>query len=387
MSFISKSISRKFLSYYLVLVILLTAAFGIFYYFKIPFDLSIVHFGIILGAFILVTLILFFFQISRPLRIVMEQVQSLLSGKPYKNIYTNRTDEIGILAYFFNKVTKGFGEVKGDIEERDRMSSELSIASDLQRDILPLENPFVEGLHIIAKTKPATELGGDSFNFLTVKNKTYIYIGDVTGHGVAAGLIMTMVHSLINVYANFCVSAYDILVNVNRDIKKHVKKSMFMTMAMLSWDHTTKKMSYVGAGHEHILVYRADSGICDVVLTGGVALGMVPDNSKVISEKELDLNDGDLVVLYSDGIIEARNPSGELFGLDRLKALVIEYAPQYSADGINYHVAKDTVAFMAGATQLDDMTLIVIKIDKNVTSEAKVQDRSINWVENENQPI
>ena len=115
------------------------------------------------------------------------------------------------------------------------------------------------------------------------------------------------------------------------------------------------------------------------MLSGGVALGMVPDNSKVIQEKSLTFNNGDTLLLYSDGITEARNSGEELFGLERLKQLLLEYAPQYSADGINYHIAKEVVAFMQSHIQDDDMTLIVVRRDDNFNQVAQVQDQSTNW--------
>ncbi|MBI4232239.1 PP2C family protein-serine/threonine phosphatase, partial [Candidatus Peregrinibacteria bacterium] len=273
----------------------------------------------------------------------------------------------------------GLGEVSHDIKDRERILDELAIASQLQRDILPTESPQINGLYVCAKNRPATELGGDCFDFVSAKGKTYIYLGDVTGHGVAAGLIMTMVNSLIDVFANLYDSAYEILVNVNRYIKSHVKKAMFMTLVMLSWDEKRQSLSFVGAGHEHILVYRADSGTCDVILSGGIALGMVPDNSEVIREQEIPLGVGDYIVLYSDGIIEARNASGEMFGIERLTKLLQDFAPQYSAEGINYHIAKEVSAFVLGTEQQDDMTLIVIERKSADTPISVTQDNTTNW--------
>lgn len=315
----------------------------------------------------------------KPLDVVLEQMEALIAGKPYKKIYTNRIDEIGVLAHFFNQVTKGFSEVSSDIKDRQRMIDELTIAASLQRDILPLSSPVISGLQVIAKNKPATEVGGDIFNFITSKDKTYIYIGDVTGHGVAAALIMTMATSLISVFADSCNSAYEILVSVNRYIKRHVKRAMFMTLVMLSWDAKTEKLTYVGAGHEHILVYHVDTGVCESILSGGVALGMVPDNSKLIKEQEINWSDGDFVVVYSDGITESRNVAGELYGLERLKNALVEFAPQYSAEGVNYHIAQDVSSFAKGHIQDDDMSLIVIKRDKSLTKGADVSNQSITW--------
>lgn len=372
------SIVRKLLILLLLVSVIATA---VLYYLASADNTTVtinylVYFALLL---VLIFTVFSYFSFVRPLDVVIDQMEALIVGKPYKKIFTNRIDEIGILAHFFNQVTKGFSEVSSDIKDRDRMIDELTIAASLQRDILPLSSPQVSGLQIIAKNKPASEVGGDIFNFITSKEKTYIYIGDVTGHGVAAALIMTMATSLISVFADSCGSAYEILVSVNRYIKRHIKRAMYMTMVMLSWDSKTEKLTYVGAGHEHILIYHAASGVCEAVLSGGIALGMVPDNSKLIKEQEIACEDGDFIVLFSDGIIEGRNIEGELYGLERLKRAVVEYAPQYSAEGVNHHIALDVSAFMKGHVQDDDISLIVIKRDKSLTKNGEASVQPVTW--------
>lgn len=353
MKFLTISLVRKFLLFFLLIGGLV---YAVFYFLPEYF---------VYGVFAALVLLLGFlwWHFFRPLKTVMFEMQNLLAGKPYKKIFSLRIDEVGVLAYFFNKVTASLGEVSGDIKDRRRMIDELKIASQLQRDILPegatLNN--LVGMDLVAKTKPASELGGDSYNFFTVRDRTFVYIGDVTGHGVAAGLIMTMVNSLIAVFADLHDSPYEILVNVNRYIKRHVKKAMFMTLVMLCWDNKTQKMTFVGCGHEHILIYRAATGVCESIPAGGVALGMVPDNSKVIKEQVLELTVGDMVILYSDGITEARNGQGELFGLERLKELVVEYAAEKNSEGVHYRIATAVSEYSAGHDQADDMTLIVMK--------------------------
>jgi serine phosphatase RsbU (regulator of sigma subunit) len=378
MNFFRESIIRKLFLHLLWVVVLISVIYFYFYYSGTKTVPYYVFLGA-LGFFLLFFIAIYFVDVIKPLKTVLYEIQALLAGKPYKRIYTDRIDEIGVIAHFFNQVTRGFGEVSSDLKDRERMIDELSIASQLQRDILPLVTPNVPGLQIVAKNKSATEVGGDSFNMITVNDKTYIYIGDVTGHGVAGGLIMTMVNSLVAVFADMYDNPYDVIVNVNKYIKRHVKKAMYMTMVMLCWDHKKSKMTYVGAGHEHILVYRAASGECDAILSGGVALGMLPDNSNVVKEKEIELEDGDFVVLYTDGVTEARNVNGELFGLENLRKLVQEYASQYSAEGVNYHIAKGISAFMEGHDQEDDITLIVMKVDRNFSAAADDKVRSTNW--------
>lgn len=378
MKFIRQSLGQKlFLSFFVFALILV--AVGLYFQFILKEILNLeVYFGAI-AAFFVFSVAYYYWSVFRPLKKILFQMQALIAGKPYKKLFNKRIDEIGILAYFFNAVTKGLSEVSFDIKDRERMRDELTIAAKLQRDSFPMENPMVPGLQIVAKNKPATELGGDSFNMFTHGDKTIIYIGDVTGHGVAAGLIMTMVNSLITIFLDMNLNVFDIVVNLNKYIKKHVKKAMFMTMVMLCWDHKSQKLTYVGAGHEHIVVYRANSGQCDAILTGGVALGMVFDNSKIVVEKEIELADSDVVVLYTDGITEARNKDGALYGLQGLTRAVKEFAPQYSAEGINFHIAKDVSDYMSGHIQDDDMTLIVLKRDVKNVDNQKITDKTITW--------
>lgn len=377
MRIVKKSLIRRLFISLFIFSLVIAGLGAYFYYFKddnVPYIFLISSLFLFLVLFLLV----YWFDIIRPLKKIVVEMQSLLTGNEYKKIYSTRIDEIGVLSYFFNRVIHSLGKVSFDIKDRKRMLEELNIAAQLQRDILPLKNPSIPGIQIVAKNRSASEVGGDSFNILVVGHKTYVYIGDVTGHGVAAGLIMTMVSSLVSVFGELKDNAYDIIVNVNKYIKKHVKKAMFMTMVMLCWDDNLKKMTFVGAGHEHILVYRMATGECETILSGGVALGMVPDNSKLIKEQEIFLNDGDVIILYTDGITEARNNAGELYTIENLKRAIKAYAPEYSAEGINYHIAKDVSTFMQEHVQEDDMTLIVLKRD--MTGKFTAEDvKNTSW--------
>lgn len=355
-----KSITTKFLISFLIFVLIVGGIFyGLGYKGVEVFPLSVVI-GVV-GALFIYVLITFFFLVLKPLRTIVAQVQFVLAGKKFKKIFTARVDEIGLLAHFFNQVTSGFTKVVSDIKDRKRILDELSVAVELQKSIFPAEAPKVDGLSIVAKNTPATEIGGDSYDFIDSKDNLYVYIGDVTGHGVTAGLIMAMVNSMINSFAEFFNSALEIVVAANKHIKKYVKPSMYMTLVMLSFNKKTQKLSYVGAGHEHILVYRKGTGQVEDIVSGGTALGMVPDVSKTLQEREIPLVKGDMVVLYSDGVTEAKNKEGALYGLEKLKSALIEYGSQYSASGVNYHISTDLAAFVGDESQLDDITLIVLE--------------------------
>jgi len=379
MKLFQKSLLGRVFIYFFLFSILITV--GVFYFYSIDRQtINLPTFVVALFLFLLYFLLVYLNEIVRPFEIVLKQIKNLLTGRKYNRIYTKRIDEIGTIAHFFNEVTKDLEKVSGQIKEGKRMLGELEVAAQIQKDILPTETPLIPGLDIVAKTRPAAELGGDNFDFIAEKDNTYIYIGDVTGHGVPAALVMTIVHTLIHTFVEFFDDALNVVIQTNRHLKTRIKSTMFMTMLMLRWNHPTQKMSYVGAGHEHLLVYRVAKGTCEVRMTGGIALGMVADNSKIIKEIELPLEKGDVIVLYTDGIAEARNMAGEMYGLERLKKAVELYAPQYASEGIVYHVARDFSRYVQEHVQEDDATLIAIRyLGPDVKMEISSAQNLTSW--------
>jgi serine phosphatase RsbU (regulator of sigma subunit) len=360
MNFFSQTLFRKITFWFLTfvascaLILFALRSFDVFHF-------RFLEVAVYLGTALVFSLVLFGLLFSRPLYLIVKQMEALLTGRPYKKIYTDRIDEIGVLAHFFNEVTSHMSSFTRQVQDGERMAQELDTAASIQRSILPLQAPVVPGLIVTAKNRPAVEVGGDSFDFVTFGDRTFFYIGDVAGHGAAAGLIMSMVNMLVYTYGEVFESPYDLMVHLNRQLKRRIPATRFMTMVMMKWDHVKKTLSYVGAGHEHILVFRAQKGIVEIIKTGGVALGMIPDNSGVIREIPLDLAVNDMILLYTDGISEARNMSGEMFGLQRLQDSFLRYGVQYNPEGIAQHIADDLAHFMQGHKADDDMSLIVVK--------------------------
>lgn len=360
MTFFRKSAVIRLILYFFILAGLI--AFCSLYFYSADFEnIPLNIFAAAMGVLLLFFLLIYSFEIIRPLKVVLNQMKALLTGRKYKFIYTKRMDEIGVIAHFFNEVTRSFEKASSDIREGNRMMNELEIAAQIQKDILPPQNPKIPGLDVVAKTRSAAELGGDNFDFITYNDNTYIYIGDVTGHGVPAAIVMTMVHTILHSLVEFCSTPYDLVVKTNKMLKKSLKSTMFMTMLMLKWNHTNQKMSYVGAGHEHLVVYRAGTGKVDVRPSGGIALGMVPDNSALIKEVDLPLERDDVIILYTDGITEGRNMAGEMYTMERLVTALEKYAPEYGAEGIVHHIALDYAKFVENHVQDDDVSLIAVK--------------------------
>ena len=297
-----------------------------------------------------------------------------------RQIYSDRTDEIGIFAHFFNEVTSSLEKVTEQLEDSKKVSGELKTAGQLQKELIPVLAPSIKGFEICVKNRSAEELGGDNIDFINYKNHTFFYIGDVTGHGVPAAIVMTMVNTLINAFAEIYETAYDIVVNTNRRLKKRIRTTMFMSMLMLKWDADDQKMTYVGCGHEYLIVYRAKTGKCETTASGGIALGMIPDNRKITKEKDLPLENGDIIVLYTDGITEAKNMKGDMFGLERLVAVVNLYGGQSDAENLVQEIAKSFSIFVEEHVQEDDITILVVKkIDSDQVGKSVIDSKQERW--------
>lgn len=331
-----------------------------------------------LAVFVVYFVLSVYYYVISPIGSLLHEMECLLTGRRYKKVYTTRVDEIGVMAKFFNEVTGNFQKLAGNIKEEKRLSDELSLAAEIQHNILPTSTPDIPGLSVVIKNRSAAETGGDSFDFINKENKTLMYLGDVTGHGVPAALVMMMVHALVRVFSETYDTAYEIMVQTNNHLKKYISSTMFMTMIMLCWDSVSKRLTYVGAGHEYLLVYRAKTGSCEQIKAGGIALGMMPDNSKLIKEIELPLEEGDFLLLFTDGVVEARNNVGEMYGMDRLKQRFAQAAVQYGVNDVHKSIATDFVQFVGMQVQEDDISLMVLqrKADGVISAETV---KSTNW--------
>jgi len=330
-----------------------------------------------LGVFFLGALLLLLFKLHIPLKKVIREMKALLTGKSYRRIMTSKRNEIGILAHFFNEVTHNLENISSDVKSHERIKKELNTAQQIQRDLLPKNTPNIPGLEITAKTRSASEIGGDTFDFITKGDRHLMYVGDSTGHGVPAGIVMIMVDTLIETFMDLYEKLTDIMIQLNKYLKPHLQTTMFMTMILMEWEAATKKIKWIGAGHEYIIHVQTSTGTVTSTAAGGIAVGMLPDNSKMVKEQVLQMAEGDFIILFSDGITEAKNITGEDYGMDRLQTAAKSHASMdTSTEDLFKKIAIDVGRFMEGAEQLDDMTLIVIKA---TSQQPKTEDTTTEW--------
>lgn len=375
MKFIRDSLIKKAIFLFTLLVAGLLVA-GIVLFRKNITEVSLNLGLVIIAGILFLILLLFLLDVMVPLNRVFKQVKNLLSGKQYQRLTPTTVDEVGVFTHFFNEITLDLEKISYDVKERRRMSSELDIAAKIQQDVLPKVAPDSPGLDIVAKTKSAAEVGGDSFDFLSSPDgkQTFIYIGDVTGHGVPAGLVMVMVDTIVTSMVSLGLkNSKEVIVNTNTLLTPRISTRLFMTMVMLRWDAELQKMYYTGAGHEHVLLYKAGTEKVESFRSGGIALGMIPDNSKIAIEQEIPLEVGDTIVLYTDGLTEAKNQAGEMYGVERMARSLEKNGYLPSSESIFEHLTKDFANFVGEYVQVDDTTMIVIKfVGKEKSTKTKL---------------
>ena len=352
-----------------------------------PFVVTLIYFRqellVLILLFILALALIYmtlFKLFIRPLDRVTKEIAALIASKPYERLNIFTKDEFGLIAFFFNDITKNIEKISYMLKEGSRMSEELSIASSIQQSVLPKSIPKIPGLDTVAKTRSAEEIGGDSFAVTPHNDQFFVYIGDVTGHGAPAGLVMMITNTLYEVLLPTAKNTHDLAVSINKLLKPRVNSSMFMTSVFFRYDPKTQRVFYTGCGHEHILVYRADEGVTEVITTGGIALAMSDDIAEIVVEKEIKIKENDMIVLYSDGITEAINESQELFGLEKLTECVSKHGHLGDSLKVFEAISKDVVGFVGDTVQNDDMTLICMRLtDLDFNSNREQTMLVTNW--------
>ena len=243
--------------------------------------------------------------------------------------------------------------------ERERIEQELEVARSIQQASLPKEVPTLEGWQIFPFYQPAREVGGDFYDFFELDDERFgIVVGDATGKGVPAALVMASTRSMLRAVAQAMGSSSpgEVLGRVNDPLATDVPPNMFVTCFYAILDPKKASLSYANAGHDLPYV-RSSGGDAEELRARGMPLGLMPGMH--YEEKEVVLHKGESVLFYSDGLVEAHNPKGEMFGFPRLRALVAEHAEERS---LGDALLEDLYSFVGeGWEQEDDITLLTLR--------------------------
>jgi len=242
--------------------------------------------------------------------------------------------------------------------ERERLERELALASEIQQRFQPTAPPQVNGYELQGISFPCYEIGGDYYDFIEREDgRLVIALGDVSGKGTAAALLMSSLHAAVHAQSGSHDSLVATISAVNRYLADNIPANRFVTLFYAELDPGSGALSFLNAGHNPPLIVHA-AGTVEQLASGGLPLGIKPDAD--YREGRTQLQPGDVLVIYSDGVTEAVSPTGEEFGPTRLYEVVSRNVTS-SAAGIRDRIESALTKFAQGTAAADDITLVIVK--------------------------
>ena len=325
-------------------------------------------------------------SISKPITKLTKAAKKLGEGKLDAIVTVNSRDELGTLANTFNQMTGQLKDLYASLQEKVielerseanlqaakaaiesenlRLSAELDVTRRLQQMILPKEQELsrITGLEISGFMESATEVGGDYYDVMDYNDRVKIGIGDVTGHGLESSVLMLMVQTavrtLLEVNETDPVKFLNVLNRIIYTNAQRMNSDKNLSLCLLDYQAGTLKLS---GQHEEMIVVRRDGQIERIKTVHlGFPIGLEPDITEFIHQTQIQLNSGDVVVLYTDGVTEAEDLQGNQFGLARLCDIVSHHC-QHSSLEIQQAVIRSVKQHIGQQQVYDDITLLVFK--------------------------
>lgn len=290
--------------------------------------------------------------------------QQVAEGKFETEVPQMPEDEIGRLGGAFNRMVQDLRQYMKTLEitarEKESIAKELDIAAQLQEKALPRQMPAVPGLEVAARSFPAKAVGGDYYDFVyPEKDKVGFVIADAAGKGFPGSLYMSNSRSIFRVISTNETSPSVMLQKTNDYISGDAtQEGMFITYLFGVYDGKTRKLTYSNAGHFPPMLYSSRNKTFKALNAGGMPIGIMAGNE--YPEETVEFVPGDILVLYTDGIIEAMNLQNEMFGPEELEQTIRDHASEPSASIID-HIGARISRFVGEAPQHDDMTVVVVK--------------------------
>ena len=284
-------------------------------------------------------------------------------------------DQLGELAQSFNSMTASIEDLLREAAEKKRLEEELRIAREIQMSLLPQGALGMPGLSITALCVPAREVGGDYYDLFPIgEHRLGVLIADVSGKGTSAALYMAELKGLMLSLSQIHVSPRALLVAADRIMAHNLDARSFITMTYAIIDLHERTMTYARAGHTPLMYLPgdgtpagADGRRIRILVPDGMVLGLQMDGGRtferLLEEQTIPLHDGDLYALYTDGISEAMNEADDCFGDERLGRILEEHSGLPSEE-LRERVLREIAAFVGTAPQHDDMTMILLRIDR-----------------------
>lgn len=319
-----------------------------------------------------------------PILKITHRIRRFTSGDLETELPLEGAEEFFEISKAFNQMITRLSQDRKNIAAREKMAKEIEVASQIQKTLLPHKLPVISNLDVETFYRAASMVGGDLYDVFQVTDSKYcMVVADVSGKGVPASLVMSMLRTVIQIYVKQMLFPKKIIVSVNDYIKKNIPPGMFVTVFLLMYDSTDNSIQYVSAGHNPMLYFNYSLKKIEELNPKGMPVGLPTreddkfENS-IIEEKRI-MQDNDCFIVFTDGITEAPNREGNLFGVERLKDLI-------------FTIVNDTTISMTELTDkiidaiddytgfnkaVDDISFIVAK-NKQKTIKASTEDTKEN---------
>jgi serine phosphatase RsbU (regulator of sigma subunit) len=265
-----------------------------------------------------------------------------------------------VVGFLVTQIANQRGRLEAEVRrQRDEYENDLTLASQVQRRVLP-RPPVLLGIELAACMHPARLLGGDYYDFFQVSTEVVdVVIADVSGKGAAASLLMPSLAVALRLRARELSGPAAILKDLDGVLKQITNSATFVTMFYARFNPTLRTLEYASGGHNPPLLLRTSTGESLLLEEAGPIMGILPDAQ--FSNTNLTLEPGDILTLYTDGVTEQEDESGEEFSLDRLKKIVLSKESDPAAAMVT-DIAEAVSTFAGTKEQSDDLTVVVAKV-------------------------
>jgi len=317
----------------------------------------------------------------KPIVKITQRVRRFSSGDLESELPLEGADEFFEISSALNDMMTRLSRDRKNVIAREKMAKEIEVASQIQKTLLPGDLPRLPGLEVDGFYRAASMIGGDLYDVFEIDDTRYcLVVADVSGKGVPASLVMSMLRTVIQIYAKNSVSAKATLLSVHEYLSKNIPPGMFVTVLLGIFDSTAGRFSFVSAGHNPMLLFRADTRQLTKLNPSGMPLG-VPVTlggtfAESLEEVELALQPGDVILMYTDGITEATNREGQHYGPERLVDFIqkqLRTGHYSSVSDITKEIVNEIESFSGFTEQNDDITFIVARTIARTEAQVSVK--------------
>lgn len=325
---------------------------------------------LLLGAAALaVSLLLGWFwgaRLARPLREIARVTEKIGAGEQDPQLYVPRRDEIGAIAHQVSEMANSLSQAQAERISQEKSQHQEETAETIQNLLVPKTTPRIPGYSLALRYQAGDKVSSDYLDFVELEKGYWGFaVADVTGKGVSSGLVMAQTRACLRGLAREQLSPSRVLSKLNRQLDPDLREDTYLTVSYVVLDTARRSLTLARAGHLPAVIYRRSESRCEADMPSGMAVGLAePDKFEaLLSEKRIKLNVGDFLLLHTDGVEQACNAEGELFGRERMLA-ALKDAANASASKILRNLEQKIRTFIGDAIQPDDWTMLVVKLEE-----------------------